>query len=134
MPFALAAGHRNDGLSRPERSRRRALFARGIAGEVVMLNLMSSVGGVAAEDGLPRAAAAHVRLPLCEEAIGLARLLLQLFPAEPEILCALLLQHERAAARLDSDGAIVLLEEQDRRRSHVRLQLDRLDGRPAKQS
>jgi RNA polymerase sigma-70 factor (ECF subfamily) len=60
---------------------------------------------------------AHIRTALCEEAIRLARLLLQLFPAEPEIMgltALLLLQHARAGARLDSDGAIVLLEDQDR--------------------
>src|SRR5712671_4737616 len=61
----------------------------------------------------------HVRTPLCEEAIRLARLLLRLFPAEPEILglaAILLLQHARTAARLDADGAIILLEDQDRSR------------------
>jgi RNA polymerase sigma-70 factor (ECF subfamily) len=60
---------------------------------------------------------AHIRVPLCEEAIRLARLLLRLFPAEPEIMglaALLLLQHGRAPARLDADGAIVLLEDQDR--------------------
>jgi RNA polymerase sigma-70 factor (ECF subfamily) len=60
---------------------------------------------------------AHIRLPLCEEAIRLARLLLRLFPAEPEIMgltALLLLQHARAAARLNADGEIVLLEDQDR--------------------
>jgi len=61
----------------------------------------------------------HVRVPLCEEAIRLARLLLRLFPAEPEIMglaAMLLLQHARTAARLDAEGAIVLLEDQDRSR------------------
>ena len=61
---------------------------------------------------------AHIRQPLCEEAIRLSRLLLQLFPAEPEIMgltALLLLQHARAAARLDADGSIVLIEDQDRR-------------------
>ena len=61
---------------------------------------------------------AHIRLPLCEEAIRLARLLLRMFPAEPEIMglaALLLMQHARAAARLDAEGAIVLLEDQDRR-------------------
>jgi RNA polymerase sigma-70 factor (ECF subfamily) len=56
---------------------------------------------------------------LCEEAIRLARLLLGLFPAEPEIMgltALLLLQHARAAARFDADGAVVLLEKQDRTR------------------
>jgi RNA polymerase sigma-70 factor (ECF subfamily) len=59
----------------------------------------------------------HVRVPLCEEAIRLARLLLRLFPAEPEIMglaALLLLQHARANARLDGEGNIVLLEDQDR--------------------
>lgn len=61
----------------------------------------------------------HVRKPLCEEAIRLARLLLRLFPSEPEILgftALLLLQHARSEARIDDDGAIVLLEDQDRSR------------------
>jgi len=59
----------------------------------------------------------HVRVSLCEEAIRLARLLLRLFQSEPEIMglnALLLLQHARSAARLDSSGAIVLLEDQDR--------------------
>jgi len=60
---------------------------------------------------------AHIRGTLCDEAIRLARLLLRLFPTEPEImglLALLLLQHARAPARLDADGAIVLLDDQDR--------------------
>ena len=59
----------------------------------------------------------HVRVPLCEEAIRLSRLLLGLFIGEPEIMgltALLLLQHARAPARLDADNAIVLLEDQDR--------------------
>ncbi len=62
---------------------------------------------------------AHVRAGLCDEAIRLSRLLLGLFPAEPEImgLTALqLLQHARTPARLDGNGAIVLLDAQDRGR------------------
>lgn len=57
------------------------------------------------------------RAPLCDEAIRLARLLLRLFQAEPEIMgltALLLLQHARAAARFDADGNIVLLDDQDR--------------------
>ena len=60
-----------------------------------------------------------VRAHLCDEAIRLARVLLGLFGSEPEImgLCALmLLQHARAGARHGDDGAIVLLEDQDRTR------------------
>jgi RNA polymerase sigma-70 factor, ECF subfamily len=60
---------------------------------------------------------AHVRIPLCEEAIRLSRLLLRLFPSEPEIMgltALLLIQHARASARLDANNHIILLEEQDR--------------------
>jgi RNA polymerase sigma-70 factor (ECF subfamily) len=60
-----------------------------------------------------------MRIPLCDEAIRLARLLLRLFPSEPEAMgltALLLLQHARAAARLDPAGDIVLLEDQDRTR------------------
>ena len=59
------------------------------------------------------------RAALCEEAIRLARLLLGLYPAEPEIMgltALLLLQHARSAARFDADGAVVLLEDQVRTR------------------
>ena len=57
------------------------------------------------------------RAPLCDEAIRLARLLLRLFQGEPEIMgltALLLLQHARAAARFDTEGSIVLLDDQDR--------------------
>jgi RNA polymerase sigma-70 factor, ECF subfamily len=60
---------------------------------------------------------AHIRIPLCQEAIRLARLLLKLFGSEPEIMgltALLLLQYARTPARLDYDGEIVLLENQDR--------------------
>ena len=60
---------------------------------------------------------AERRRPLCDEAIRLARILLRLFQTEPEIMglaALMLLQHARTAARLDDNGAIVLLEEQDR--------------------
>jgi RNA polymerase sigma-70 factor, ECF subfamily len=61
----------------------------------------------------------HIRVTLCEEAIRLARLLLRLFQSEPEIMgltALLLLQHARTPARLDPEGAIVLMEDQDRTR------------------
>ena len=57
------------------------------------------------------------RAPLCEEAIRLARLLLRLFPTEPEIMgltALVLLQHSRAAARFDAAGQIILMDDQDR--------------------
>jgi RNA polymerase sigma-70 factor, ECF subfamily len=60
---------------------------------------------------------AGARAPLCEEAIRLARLLLRLFPGEPELMgltALLLLQNARAPARFDGGGNIVLLEDQKR--------------------
>jgi RNA polymerase sigma-70 factor (ECF subfamily) len=62
---------------------------------------------------------AHVRRSLCAEAIRLAALVAQLMPDEPEPLGlhALLLAHDaRREARVDSSGALVLLDEQDRTR------------------
>jgi RNA polymerase sigma-70 factor (ECF subfamily) len=62
-------------------------------------------------------ARAGARAPLAEEAIRLARLLLQLFPAEPEVMgltALLLLQHARAPARFDAEGEAVPLDAQDR--------------------
>src|SRR5690606_985719 len=60
---------------------------------------------------------AHIREPLCEEAIRLGYLLLRMFPGEPELMglvALMLFQHARAPARLDENGEIVLLEDQDR--------------------
>jgi RNA polymerase sigma-70 factor (ECF subfamily) len=51
------------------------------------------------------------------EAIRLGRLLLRIFPSEPEtmgLLALMLLQHSRKAARFDGRGQLVLLEDQDR--------------------
>jgi len=59
------------------------------------------------------------RAHLCDEAIRLARLLLRLFPAEPEMMgltALMLLQQARLPARFDEAGEIVLLEDQDRAR------------------
>jgi RNA polymerase sigma-70 factor, ECF subfamily len=71
-------------------------------------------------DGYTTNVAEHgAKAALCEEAIRLARLLLGLYPTEPEIMglaALLLLQHARATARFDAAGAVVLLEDQDRLR------------------
>jgi RNA polymerase sigma-70 factor (ECF subfamily) len=59
----------------------------------------------------------QARAPLCEEAIRLGRLLLRLFPTEPEIMglvALILLQHARADARFDAEGNVILLDDQDR--------------------
>src|ERR1700751_275766 len=67
---------------------------------------------------------AEIRKPLCEEAIRLTRLLLRLFQSEPEIMgltALLLLQHARGDARFDKDGALILLDDQDRSRWNQKL-------------
>jgi RNA polymerase sigma-70 factor (ECF subfamily) len=56
---------------------------------------------------------------LCLEAIRLARILATLMPDEPEVaglLALLLLTESRRASRLRTDGSLVLLGEQDRKR------------------
>jgi len=63
--------------------------------------------------------AAHVREPLCAEAVRLAAIVAELMPGEPEALglhALLLAHHARRGARVDADGALVLLEDQDRGR------------------
>jgi RNA polymerase sigma-70 factor (ECF subfamily) len=60
-----------------------------------------------------------VRHDLVERAIGLARMLLALMPDEREVrglLALMLLTDARRATRLDADGRLLLLEEQDRSR------------------
>jgi RNA polymerase sigma-70 factor (ECF subfamily) len=60
-----------------------------------------------------------VRHELCEQAIRLGRMLVELLPAyaEPKGLLALMLLHDsRRETRLDGAGDIVLLEDQDRAR------------------
>jgi RNA polymerase sigma-70 factor, ECF subfamily len=60
-----------------------------------------------------------VRANLCAEAIRLARLLADLMPDEPEVmglLALVLLIQSRSAVRTSSDGALVLLGDQDRTR------------------
>ncbi len=57
------------------------------------------------------------RASLSGEGIRLARLLLRLFPAEPEmmgLLALMLLSQSRKTARFDASGALILLEKQDR--------------------
>ncbi|MEW5424872.1 RNA polymerase sigma factor [Amorphus sp. 3PC139-8] len=70
-------------------------------------------------EGYTDADPASERANLCGEAIRLARLLLRMFPAEPEmmgLLALMLLQHSRCSARFDDAGVPILLEDQDRTR------------------
>ena len=60
-----------------------------------------------------------LRTELCDEAIRLGRLLAELLPGEPEIaglLALMLLTDARRDARVDADGTLVTLPEQDRSR------------------
>jgi len=62
-----------------------------------------------------------VRADLCSEAIRLGRVVTELMPTRNEargLLALMLLQDSRRAARLNPDGEIALLEEQDRTRWH----------------
>jgi RNA polymerase sigma-70 factor, ECF subfamily len=99
-----AANVRFETPGAPERAERLAAVG-------AMVYLIFNEGYSAASEEAP------LRAPLCEEAIRLARLLLRLFPSEPEIMgltALLLLQHARARARFAADGSVVLLEDQDR--------------------
>jgi RNA polymerase sigma-70 factor (ECF subfamily) len=65
------------------------------------------------------AGAEPLRESLCAEAIRLSRALVHLMPGEPEaigLLALMLLQHSRRRARVDGEGELVLLEDQDRGR------------------
>ena len=60
-----------------------------------------------------------VRHELCDQAIRLGRMLVELLPDHPEtkgLLALMLLHDSRRASRLDDAGDIVLLEDQDRSR------------------
>ncbi len=60
---------------------------------------------------------ALIRTELADEAIRLARVLVETLPDDPEaraLLALMLLQHSRRDARTDESGEMVLLEDQDR--------------------
>lgn len=80
------------------------------AAVAAMIYLVFNEGYSAGRDADPRQG-------LCDEAIRLARLLLRLFQAEPEMMgltALMLLQHARSDARFDASGEIILLDDQDR--------------------
>ena len=65
---------------------------------------------------------ALVRRELCAEAIRLGRLLAELMPGRPEprgLLALMLLHHARRDARVDGEGRLVLLSDQDRSLWHA---------------
>jgi RNA polymerase sigma-70 factor (ECF subfamily) len=69
------------------------------------------------EGYLATSGAELARADLCAKAIGLARLLVELMPDEPEapgLLALMLVTEARRTARTDADGALVRLADQDR--------------------
>jgi RNA polymerase sigma-70 factor (ECF subfamily) len=60
-----------------------------------------------------------IRRDLCDRAVELTKVLMNLMPEEPEaqgLLALMLFQHSRRAARVNDQGDLVMLEEQDRTR------------------
>jgi RNA polymerase sigma-70 factor (ECF subfamily) len=81
--------------------------------------VLSAIYLIFTEGYAPTRGAPLVRADLCAEAIRLGRLLRSLLqpkpPAEATALLALMLLHDsRREARLDEEGDLVILEEQDR--------------------
>ena len=100
------------GAGIPYRVPPRELLPERFDGVLAVLYLVFNEGYAATEGPL-------VRVELCDEAIWLARVLSQLMPDEAEalgLLALMLLQHSRHAARVDAEGSLVLLEDQDRSR------------------
>jgi RNA polymerase sigma-70 factor (ECF subfamily) len=86
------------------------LLPERLAGVLAVLYLVFNEGYASTEGPL-------VRTDLCDEAIRLARIVVDRLPSEPEpigLLALMLLQHSRRAARVDESGDLVLLDEQDR--------------------
>lgn len=81
------------------------------------LTLVAAMAYLVFNEGYTNADSSSERSGLCKEGIRLARLMLRMFPAEPELmglLALMLLQHARQPARFDNNGAPILLEDQDR--------------------
>lgn len=89
----------------------REAFAERLEAVLAVVYLVFNEGYAATEGD------ALLRPDLCVEAVRLGRLLLELLPNEPEVeglLALMLLHHARRAGRVDAQGGLVPLEEQDR--------------------
>jgi RNA polymerase sigma-70 factor, ECF subfamily len=87
------------------------LLPARLTGVLAVLYLLFNEGYSASAGAEP------LREQLCAEAIYLSRALVQLMPSEPEaagLLALMLVQHSRRRARVDGDGELVALENQDR--------------------
>jgi RNA polymerase sigma-70 factor, ECF subfamily len=96
----------------PYRVPPRELFPERLSGVLAVLYLIFNEGYASTEGEL-------LRIELCEEVIWLVRVVDRLMPGEPEtmgLLALMLLQHSRRHARVDEQGDLVLLEDQDRAR------------------
>jgi RNA polymerase sigma-70 factor, ECF subfamily len=96
----------------PYRVPPRELLPERLSGVLAVLYLVFNEGYSSTEGEL-------LRVELCDEAIWLVRIVNRLMPREPEtmgLLALMLLQHSRRHARVDENGDLVLLEDQDRAR------------------
>jgi len=88
------------------------LLPERLPGVLAVLYLVFNEGYTATSGSL-------VRVDLCDEAIRLARVVVELMPDEPEavgLLALMLLHHSRRSTRVGPAGELVLLEDQDRSR------------------
>jgi RNA polymerase sigma-70 factor (ECF subfamily) len=95
----------------PYRVPRDADLPERLAGVLAVIYLIYNAGHTS-----PSGESLH-RVELCDEAVRLARLVVELMPDEPEavgLLAMLLLLESRRPARTASDGSLVLLPDQDR--------------------
>jgi RNA polymerase sigma-70 factor (ECF subfamily) len=96
----------------PYRVPPKELLEERLAGVLAVLYLIFNEGYSATSGEL-------IRGDLCEEAIWMTRVVDRLLPGQAEVLGLLslmLLQHSRRATRIDPDGDLVLLDDQDRSR------------------
>lgn len=82
-----------------------------------LVGVLAAIYGLFNEGYGASGGAQLIRIALCDEAIRLGRLLVQLMPDEPEalgLLSLVILHNARRRARVDEAGELVTLENQDR--------------------